>query len=274
MDKLNSPHLTLAAPFQTGESAPKEIRIDPAASAALAEAIRSAREEAKPEGSPNPLTEAKAKTAPRHRLKSPLLAQAAVALLFLGAGWLASYAGNSGTREAIRLMQAEAARNQDILVKLNDELATLKVAVKARDVEHTASTNPGQARLAEKIDRLAASIQEPGKKLTALEDRLTRMEGQIMAGLNNLSAIKPPAPEQVSEKDSPPAPKPAKAEPVDGWVLREVYNGSALVESRNRGLYEVMPGSLIPGVGKVETIERRGARWVVVTDKGFIGTYR
>jgi hypothetical protein len=35
-----------------------------------------------------------------------------------------------------------------------------------------------------------------------------------------------------------------------------------------------MPGGILPGVGKVEAIERRGARWVVLTDKGFIGTYR
>ncbi len=57
-------------------------------------------------------------------------------------------------------------------------------------------------------------------------------------------------------------------------MLREVYNGAALVESRNRRLYEVMPGGILPGVGRVEAIQRRGTRWVVLTDKGFIGTYR
>jgi hypothetical protein len=102
------------------------------------------------------------------------------------------------------------------------------------------------------------------------------MEGQIMAGLNNIATAKPaaPVPAPAPAPESETALKPAKAEPVDGWVLREVYNGSALVEGRNRGLYEVMPGNMIPGVGRVEAIERRGARWVVVTDKGFIGTYR
>ncbi len=272
MDKLNSP-LTLAAPSRNGESVPSEVRIDPAASAALAEAVKSARLEAKPESAAKPLMEPRAETSPSHRLRSPLLAQATTALLFLGAGWLSAQAGHSGTQEAISRMEAEAARSQNTLVKLMDELAILKSAMAARDVEHTASTTqPSQAKLAETIDRLAASIQEPGKKLTALEDRLTRMEGQIMAGLNNLSVAKPAAP--APEQDGAPAVKPVKAEPVEGWVLREVYNGSALVESRNRGLYEVMPGSVIPGAGRVETIERRGTRWVVVTDKGFIGAYR
>jgi hypothetical protein len=61
---------------------------------------------------------------------------------------------------------------------------------------------------------------------------------------------------------------------VDGWVVREVYDGAALVEGRNRRLYEVVPGGMVPGVGRVESIERRGRSWVVLTDKGVIGTYR
>jgi hypothetical protein len=107
------------------------------------------------------------------------------------------------------------------------------------------------------------------------------MESQIMttlAGLNTKPATPsvpaaPPAIEAAT-REEPPVPKPVKSEPVDGWVLREVYDGAALVENRNRRLYEVMPGGILPGVGRIEGIERRGARWVVVTDKGFIGTYR
>jgi hypothetical protein len=57
-------------------------------------------------------------------------------------------------------------------------------------------------------------------------------------------------------------------------VVREVYDGAALVESQNRRLYEVVPGGVVPGVGRVEAIERRGRNWVVLTDKGIIGTYR
>jgi glycine/D-amino acid oxidase-like deaminating enzyme len=56
-------------------------------------------------------------------------------------------------------------------------------------------------------------------------------------------------------------------------VLREVYDGAALIEG-NRRLYEVMPGGVIPGVGRVEAIERRGRSWVVLTDKGTISATR
>jgi hypothetical protein len=57
-------------------------------------------------------------------------------------------------------------------------------------------------------------------------------------------------------------------------VLHEVYDGVALIESRNRRLFEVGPGAMVPGVGRVEGIEKRGKRWVVVTAKGIIGTLR
>jgi hypothetical protein len=56
---------------------------------------------------------------------------------------------------------------------------------------------------------------------------------------------------------------------VDGWVLRNVSGGSALVEGRP-GLIQVMPGDSLPGVGRVETIKREDGRWVVVTARGLI----
>ena len=58
--------------------------------------------------------------------------------------------------------------------------------------------------------------------------------------------------------------------PIEGWVLREVYDGIALIEGRNQRLYEVEPGQSLPGIGKVETIEKRGRSWVVITSKGII----
>lgn len=207
--------------------------------------------------------------------------QAATAVLLVGAGWLASYMGTLANQDAILRMEAETARSQEILSKLNDDLAALKSTMAAaRDVAYTASTSKAsdQSKLAEKVDRLAVAVQEPGKKLSALEERLNRMESQILASLNGLSASKPAAtaaaPVNEPDRESAPAAKQARTEPVEGWVLREVYNGSALVESRSRGIYEVMPGNTIPGAGRVEAIERRGGRWVVVTDKGLISTYR
>jgi hypothetical protein len=56
---------------------------------------------------------------------------------------------------------------------------------------------------------------------------------------------------------------------VEGWVLRDVYDGGAVVEGRS-GTYEVYAGDPIPGVGRVDAIRRQDGRWVVVTSRGLI----
>lgn len=255
------------------------VQIDPTASAALEEAIKSAKlglKPSSPEATPNEPVATGHRAAPVR-----FLSQAAMALLLVGAGWSAAYMGTLANKDAILKLEAETARSQEILTRLSSDLNTLRETVVAfKDVEHTASTSSAseQTKLTEKVERLAISLQEPGKKLSALEGRLDRMESQILttlAGLNTKPATPaaPPATEAAAREEAP-ALKPVKSEPVDGWVLREVYNGAALVENRNRRLYEVMPGGVLPGVGRIEGIERRGTRWVVVTDKGFIGTYR
>ena len=61
---------------------------------------------------------------------------------------------------------------------------------------------------------------------------------------------------------------------LNGWVLREVFNGSAMVENERMGMFEVVPGANLPGVGRVETIRRQDGRWVVMTPKGMIVSQR
>ncbi len=60
---------------------------------------------------------------------------------------------------------------------------------------------------------------------------------------------------------------------LTNWVVRDVYNGVALVESP-RGSIEVVPGDIIPGAGTVKSIERRGAGWVVITNRGLVDSAR
>lgn len=60
---------------------------------------------------------------------------------------------------------------------------------------------------------------------------------------------------------------------VDGWVIRDIFDGRAMVESRY-GIFEVAPGAPLPGLGKVESVRRQDGRWVVVTPKGLIVSSR
>jgi hypothetical protein len=281
-----------AAPGQAADAA----QIDPAASAALAEAIKSARQDLPPARPLQAeLAPAAAKSPNPRAYGSSVAAQALMALALIGAGWGASYVGTLGNRETILRIEAETARSQAILTRLNGDLEALKGALASfRDVEQTASVTKesDQAKLSEKVERLAIAVQDPGKKLSALEGKLDRMESQIMANLASLAAkaaapapapvpaaapapaaAASPAATEAPAREAAPAAKSARNEPLDGWVLREVYDGAALIEG-NRRLYEVMPGGVIPGVGRVEAIERRGRSWVVLTDKGTISATR
>ncbi|WP_457089203.1 hypothetical protein [Microvirga sp. P5_D2] len=281
MEKHDSLLAPTASPEQATESPAGAVQIDPAANAALEEAIKSAKAGLKPVPRAAPVTMAEA-AIPKIASKPPSAfmrraAQAAAAILLIGAGWFASYMGTLGNREAIERLATETARSQEVLAQLTSDLESLKGTMASyKQLNHTVSA-ADQAKLTEKVERLAITLQEPGKKLSALEARFDKFEGQITTTLNILSAkpaVTAAAASTSTDTNRDAAVRQAKTEPVDGWVLREVYNGSALVESRNRRLYEVMPGGVIPGVGRVESIERRGARWVVLTDKGFIGTYR
>ena len=56
---------------------------------------------------------------------------------------------------------------------------------------------------------------------------------------------------------------------VEGWRLRDVANGGALIEGRG-GIYEVYAGDPVPGLGRIDAIRRQDGRWVVITSKGLI----
>ncbi len=58
---------------------------------------------------------------------------------------------------------------------------------------------------------------------------------------------------------------------VEGWTLREVINGTAVLEGPN-GIRRATNGDLVPGLGRVDSIVRWGNRWVVATSRGLIST--
>jgi hypothetical protein len=58
---------------------------------------------------------------------------------------------------------------------------------------------------------------------------------------------------------------------IDGWVLREVVNGTAVLEGPD-GIWRVKRGDTVPGVGQVVGIFGWGNRLIVATSKGLIST--
>jgi hypothetical protein len=51
---------------------------------------------------------------------------------------------------------------------------------------------------------------------------------------------------------------------IEGWTLREVTNGIAIVEGPN-GIWKVRRGDTVPGVGRIDSILLWGERWIVAT---------
>lgn len=191
--------------------------------------------------------------------------------------------------DALRRVSIDGARTDDSLRRVQRGLDTL-----GQDVDRaragSAATIATVAALSAKIDRLD---HDPSQKLADIAVRLDRLEKQASAAAAGSQAslaasvsraqplplskpvaavVSPSVRGGVTQVAGTPAEAalPEKPATVGGWVLRDVYDGMALVEGRGGGLREVEPGEYLPGAGQVRSIERRGRSWVVLTSRGVI----
>lgn len=146
----------------------------------------------------------------------------------------------------------------------NDRAATI-VAERGRSVDDAIAKV--SADLASVKANVETTTKANSNKLAKLNETVDKLKAADITG-----SIAPPLPASV------PSPPPSVAAPatqfgrlpiVDGWVLREVSDGGALIEGQ-QGVYEVFAGDPLPGVGRIEAIRRQDGRWVVVTTRGLI----
>jgi hypothetical protein len=164
------------------------------------------------------------------------------------------------------------------VARLDAEIVALKSSL-----EHNSRTTTGQLNKAsDRLDKVEKAQAEPAAKLAKLSETVDKLRA---AQASTTTAVAAPAPakdvtgtipQQAAAAASPapapaapPKPEVARLPTVEGWILRDVANGSALIESR-RGMYEVYAGDPIPGLGRVDAIRKQDGRWVVVTSKGLI----
>lgn len=197
--------------------------------------------------------------------------------------------------EAVRSsMHADTQRQDkaiDQLKVLAANLESLKTGLSATKTE----TSAALTQLSGKIDHLQHA--EAITKLQQVSDRLDKLEHETADQLVTAS-VPASAAKSAAVAVPPVRPQMAKAEPADlaktgepakpadsakktaaqddaakkppvlpDWVVREVDNGVAIVESR-RGQMAVEMGATIPGAGVVKSIERHGGAWTVTTSKG------
>jgi hypothetical protein len=153
---------------------------------------------------------------------------------------------------------------QKTLTHLSAEVAALKSNLDAAN--KLAAAQYGKVN--ERFDRNDKAQAEPAQRLAKIAEAVDRLERRMAnTAPETTGSIAPPrigaTPPQATEAKDESRPV------VDGWTIRDARNGQVMVQGRS-GIYEVVPGAELPGLGKVETIKHQDGRWIVVTQKGLI----
>jgi hypothetical protein len=135
--------------------------------------------------------------------------------------------------------------------------------------------------LKESVAQLRSHVKSVGDNVAALRTNfnaatatLTSQLGKVSDEVEKFERLQADRRAAMSESPAPPAPSETKRPPVvEGWVLRSVSDGVALIEGRH-GVIEIEPGDSLPGIGRIHEIKRQDGRWVVVTPKGLIVSAR
>jgi len=162
----------------------------------------------------------------------------------------ASASVDRSSRELSSPAQSPTSNKGDRLPVSN---AFVREAVSASGRETAVAVAPLEPKRSTDAQRQADSI---GKFLQDAKQQLT--------------SIKPNTRDLQAPLKSAPVPE-TRPTTIEGWALREVMNGSAVLEGPN-GTWRVTRGDTVPGVGRIVSIFRWGNRPMVATSKGLIST--
>jgi hypothetical protein len=154
---------------------------------------------------------------------------------------------------AAKLTPEEIQALKENVVQARVELAALRASLDAGNRGATTQLT----KIAERVERIERNGAEPTAKLTKAAESLERLVRSELTG-----TIAPPQPAGGGS-----------AGKLDGWIVRDVHRGVAVLEGR-AGAIEVEQGDLIPGLGRVDSIRKQDGRWIVVTSKGVISAPR
>jgi hypothetical protein len=164
---------------------------------------------------------------------------------------------------------------QNMMNRMQTELAALRTSVEAS----TRASNGQFSKIAERFDRVERTQTERAAKLIKGMESLERVERRAEATPAREITGSVPAPQPVAATSAQPPQHPQAAHPpqppiVEGWVVRNVYRGTAIIQHRRIGTVDVEPGDILQGVGRIESIKKQDGQWVVVTSKGLITSMR
>jgi hypothetical protein len=207
--------------------------------------------------------------------KRRFAALAAVVALAMVAGALGGALATAGLGHFTG-SDAAAAGNQALeasVARIDGDVQALRTSV-----DHTSKLGMAQFnKTSERLDKVEKAQAEPAAKLAKLSEAVEKLHAAPPAAPVPVAAAAPAAAKDVTGSISAPAAAPAAAPKVEvarlptveGWLLRDVANGGAVIEGR-QGIFEVYAGDPVPGLGRVDAIRRQDGRWVVVTSRGLI----
>jgi hypothetical protein len=136
----------------------------------------------------------------------------------------------------------------------------------------------GVAALKASLDSAARNTVNQYAKIADRLDRIDQRSAaaETTASLPAAMQVASPPAQTVTLAAVTPAAEPPKLNDriLPDWIVHDVRNGHALVESRYGGLFAVSAGSVLPGIGRVDMIKRQDGHWVVLTARGTITSAR
>jgi hypothetical protein len=238
---------------------------------------------------------ATAQAAPTNRGLAAMVAVVALAVIAGAIGGALATAGLTHVADAATTTSGSGAL-ESAIARIDADIVALKAGL-----EQTSKLGMSQFnKTSDRLDKVEKAQGEPATKLAKLGEAVDKLRASQSAAPAATAAAAAPAavaaaapapvpsaapkevtgtvttpqgaaalPTPAASPAAPPKTEVARLPTVEGWRLRDVGHGGALIEGRY-GLYEVYTGDPVPGLGRVDAIRKQDGRWVVVTTRGLV----
>lgn len=182
---------------------------------------------------------------------------------------------DAARKEAANRSSALGERLAQVDKSLNAKVAALGERLEQGEREHTARLTGLAAQLERRTAATPVAAKAEPTQTGSIGEPARASEGkpEVKVADAKVGEAKAGEAKTGEAKIGETKPKPAafdRPPVIEGWALRDVYVATAVLENRRRRLVEVSPGDILPGVGRVEGVERHGREWVVVTRQGLV----
>ena len=172
------------------------------------------------------------------------------------------------SNDEVRVLKESVAQVKTNVKALSENVAALRSTINLS----TSAANTQFTKISEALDRVEkerAADRERAERERAAERERGEKHVTVLTPSPEPTGSVPPAAAGATDPKAI-----TKNSVVEGWSLRRVYGSdSALVEGRY-GVVEIVPGDLVPGLGRIQEIKRQDGHWVVVTSRGLIVSAR